>query len=147
MYRNKVGSFSVELPQTTTGETPVQLWWSRTLRTQIDFLKPNVATNVDAAQARQKNQQFKHATIPEIINGSGNHHQRNNPVSARVELENGTIVHKHYDQLLARQSKSTKQVMPPPRQLEIQCEDAIDKSPQQESTTLETPHQFNGQRL
>ena len=38
----------------------------------------------------------------------GNHRQRNNSVSAKVELENGTIVHKHYDELLARQSKSTK---------------------------------------
>ena len=43
-------------PQTTTGETPAQLRWSRALRTQIDLLKPSVATEVDAAQARQKNQ-------------------------------------------------------------------------------------------
>ena len=48
-------------PQTTTGETPAQLRWSCTLRTQIDLLKPSVATKVDAAQARQKNQHDQHS--------------------------------------------------------------------------------------
>ena len=48
-------------PQTTTGETPAQLRWSRALRTQIDLLKPSVATKVDAAQVRQKNQHDQHS--------------------------------------------------------------------------------------
>ena len=115
-------------PQTTTGETPAQLRWSRALRTQIDLLKPSVATKVDAAQARQKNQHDQHSKSRPLCVGdevqarnySGNRKwisgtivKQTGPVSAQVELGNGTIVRRHHDQLLVRQSPSTEQVLPP----------------------------------
>ena len=141
-------------PQTTTGETPAQLRWSRTLRTQIDLLKPNVATRVDAAQARQKSQHDQHSRSRPLCVGdevqarnySGNRKwiagtivKQTGPVSAQVELENGTTVRRHHDQLLARQSPFTEQGLSPQRQPEIQGEDAAHGSPQQGSPVPEAP--------
>ena len=140
-------------PQTTTGETPAQLRWSRALRTQIDLLKPSVATKVDAAQARQKNQHDQHSKSRPLCVGdevqarnySGNRKwiagtivKQTGPVSAQVELGNGTIVRRHR-QLLARQSQSTEQELPPQRQSEVQCEDATHGLPQQGRPASEAP--------
>ena len=104
---------------TTTGETPSRLGWGRNLRTQIDLLKPNTATKVEAAQARQKNQHDQHSRSRRLSVGggvqarnySGNRKwtpgtiiQQTGPVSARIKLENGDIVWRHQDQLLALES-------------------------------------------
>ena len=56
-----------------------------------------------------------------------------------MELGNGTIVRRHHDQLLARQSSSTEQLLPPQRQSEVQCEDATHGSPQQGRPASEAP--------
>ena len=83
---------------------------------------------------------FKHETIPEIANGLREPlSNKTGPVSAQVQLGNSTIVRRHHDQLLARQSPSTEQVLPPQRQSEVQCEDATHGSPQQGRPTSEAP--------
>ena len=56
-----------------------------------------------------------------------------------MELGNGTIVRRHHYQLLARQSPSTEQVLPPQRQSEVQCGDATHGSPQQGRPASEAP--------
>ena len=43
-------------PQSTTGESPAQLPWGRSLRSHLDLLRPDVATRVHLAQSRQKKQ-------------------------------------------------------------------------------------------
>ena len=41
-------------PQNTTGESPAQLRWGRSLRSHLDLLRPDVATRVHLAQSRLK---------------------------------------------------------------------------------------------
>ena len=41
-------------PQSTTGKSPAQLRWGRSLRSHLDLLRPDVATRVHLAQSRQK---------------------------------------------------------------------------------------------
>ena len=38
-------------PQSTTGESPAQLRWGCSLRSQFDLLRPDVATRVHLAQS------------------------------------------------------------------------------------------------
>ena len=48
-------------PQSTTGESPAQLRWRRSLRSHLDLLRPDVATRVHLAQSRQKKQHNQHS--------------------------------------------------------------------------------------
>ena len=48
-------------PQSTTGESPAQLRWGRTLRSHLDLLRPEIATRVHLAQCRQKKQHDQHS--------------------------------------------------------------------------------------
>ena len=48
-------------PQSTTGESPAQLRWGRSLRSHLDLLQPDVSTKVHLAQSRQKKQYDKHS--------------------------------------------------------------------------------------
>ena len=104
-------------PQTTTGETPAQLRWGRSLRTHVDLLKPNVATTVATAQMQQKSQHDQHSkprpfSVGDTVdarNYSGNGEwipgtivEVTGPVSVKVELENGTTIRRHHDQILVR---------------------------------------------
>ena len=102
-------------PQASTGETPVQLCWDHTLRTHMDLLKPSVADKAETAQARQKFQHdqcsksrsFEVRDAVQVRNYSGNQEwsygtvvERTGPVSVKVKLHDGTVVRRHYDQLL-----------------------------------------------
>ena len=115
-------------PQATTGETPAQLRWGRTLRTHMDLLKPSVADRVETAQSRQKFQHDQHSKsrsfevgdAVQIHNYSGNQKwvygtvvERTGPISVKVQLDDGTIVRRHYDQLL----KCRRQQAPAPREV------------------------------
>ncbi len=115
-------------PQATTGETPAQLRWGRTLRTHMDLLKPSVADRVETAQSRQKFQHDQHSKsrsfevgdAVQIRNYSGNQKwvygtvvERTGPISVKVQLDDGTIVRRHYDQLL----KCRRQQAPAPREV------------------------------
>ena len=139
-------------PNTTTGETPSQLRWGGNLRTQIDVLKPNTATKVEAAQARQKNQLGQHSRSRRLSVGgrvqtrnfSGNRKwtpgtiiQQNGPVSARIKLENGDIVKRHEDQLLAIESLPIEELVPPSFEAELPFgNNARSESPQRRTTTV-----------
>ena len=104
-------------PQTTTGETPAKLRWGRTLRTHMDLLKPNVAQRVETAQTQQKNRHDQNSRPRSFSVGDsvyarnysgdgkwmpGTIVEQTGPVSVKVELEDGTVIRRHHDQLLAR---------------------------------------------
>ena len=108
-------------PQSTTGESPAQLRWGRSLRSHLDLLRPDVAAKVHAAQSRQKIQHDQHSRMRQVEVGDsvsvqnysrgpmwipGTIIQETGPVSARIELEDGTVVRRHHDQLVARPTGS-----------------------------------------
>ena len=81
----------------------------------MDLLKPSVADKVETAQARQKFQHdqrsksrsFEVGDAVQVRNYSGNQKwsyetavERTGPVSVKVKLHDGTVVRRHYDQLL-----------------------------------------------
>ena len=109
-------------PQSTTGESPAQLRWGRSLRSHLNLLRPDVAAKVHAAQSRQKVQHDQHSRMRQVEVGDsvsvqnysrgpkwipGTIVQETGPVSARIELEDGTVVRRHHDQLVARSAESS----------------------------------------
>ena len=54
------------IPQSTTGESPAQLRWGRSLRSHLDLLRPDVAAKVHAAQSRQKIQHDQHSRMRQV---------------------------------------------------------------------------------
>ena len=62
--------------------------------------------------------------------------QQTGPVSARIKLENGDVVWRHHDQLLARENKPMKELVPPSFEPELPFENnARSASPQCSNTT------------
>ena len=113
-------------PQSTTGESPAQLRWGRSLRSHLDLLRPDVATRVHLAQSRQKKQHDQHSrtrgvklgdavSVRNYSRGSkwvpGTIIQETGPLSVRVELEDGMVVRRHHDQLISR---TTEPLCPSP---------------------------------
>ena len=103
--------------QSTTGESPAQLRWGRSLRSHLDLLRPDVATRVHLAQSRQKKQHDQHSrtrgvklgdavSVRNYSRGSkwvpGTIIQETGPLSVRVELEDWMVVRRHHDQLISR---------------------------------------------
>ncbi len=94
----------------------------------MDLLKPSVADRVETAQSRQKFQQDRHSKslsfevgdAVQIRNYSGNQKwvygtvvERTGPISVKVQLDDGTIIRRHYDQLL----KCRRQQAPAPHKV------------------------------
>ncbi|XP_068703946.1 uncharacterized protein [Montipora foliosa] len=101
----------------TTGESPSQLRCRRSLRSHLDLLRPDVGAKVHAAQARQKKQHDQHSQKRQVEVGnavnernysgdpkwiSGTVIQDTGPLSTTVELQDGTMVRRHPDQLVTR---------------------------------------------
>ena len=114
-------------PQTTTGETPAQLRWGRSLKTHMDLLKPSVAAKVATAQTQQKAVHDQHSkprafSVGDLVyahnynaNGRwipGTIVELTGPVSAKIQLENGITIRRHHDQLLARSTVNPEQPVP-----------------------------------
>ena len=104
-------------PQSTTGESPAQLRWGRSLRSHLDLLRPDVAAKVHAAQSRQKIQRDQHSRMRQVEVGDSvnvrnycrGHKwipetiiEETGPLSARIELGDGTVPRRYHDQLVAR---------------------------------------------
>ena len=113
-------------PQGTTGESPAQLRWARSLRSHLHLLRPDVAIRVHLAQSRQKKQHDQPSrtrgvklgdavSVRNYSRGSkwvpGTIIQETGPLSVRVELEDGMVVRRHHDQLISR---TTEPVCPSP---------------------------------
>lgn len=81
---NKLNRFLLSYritPQSTTGKSPAQLRWGRSMRSHLDLLRPNVAAKVNAAQSRQKKQHALRGECSKLFRGapvdSRNYHPRN----------------------------------------------------------------------
>ena len=109
-------------PQSTTGNSPAQLRWGRSLRSHLDLLRLDVAAKVHAAQSRQKIQYDQYSRMRQVEVGDsvsvqnysrgpkwipGTIVQETGPLSVRVELEDGAVVRRHHDQLVARPTESS----------------------------------------
>ena len=131
-------------PQTTTGESPAQLRWGRSLRSHLDLLRPNIGAKVSRTQARQKSQHDQHSRprqlevgdTVQVCNYSGSRKwqpgviiEDTGPVSAKVELENGSIVRRHHDQLLARPARPMENSVPRPTPPKIEGRDHSEAVP------------------
>lgn len=116
-------------PQTTTDKSPSQLRWGRSLRSHLDLLRPDVGAKVHVAQPRQKRQHNQHSRMRQVevgnaVNGrnysrglkwiTGTVIQEIDPLSARVELENDTVVRRHYYQLVTRPTEASTSEAPVP---------------------------------
>ena len=53
-------------PRSTTGESPAQLRWGRSLRLHLDLLRPDVGIKVHAAQSRQKKQHDQNNQMQQV---------------------------------------------------------------------------------
>ncbi|KAK3745815.1 hypothetical protein QZH41_005677 [Actinostola sp. cb2023] len=114
-------------PQTTTGETPTQLRWGRSLRSHLDLLQPDTEREVQQSQDDQIKQHDKNARARPLAvndkvlarNYSGQPKwlpgiiiEESGPVSEKIELEDGTIMRRHHDQLLPRQDSPETEELP-----------------------------------
>ena len=101
----------------TTSESPSQLRCRRSLRSNLDLLQPDVGAKVHAAQARQKKQHDQHSQKRQVEVGNavnvrnysggpkwipGTVIQDTGQLSATMELQDGTMVRRHPDQLVTR---------------------------------------------
>lgn len=116
-------------PNSTTGESPADLFLKRHIRTRLDFLKPSIRERVRRKQYRQKEEHDQHAAerqfdmdeqvylrntagekprwIPGVIR------QQTGPVSYRVQGESTEQVYRrHGDQLRPRSTPETSELQP-----------------------------------
>lgn len=86
------------------------------MRSHLDLLRPDVAAKVHAEQSRQKKQHDQHSRMRRVEVGdsvnfrnfsrgprwiSGTIIEESGPFSARIELEDGTVVRRLHDQVVA----------------------------------------------
>lgn len=129
MKRLREGSLSTRLsrflfkyriiPHSSTGVSPAELMYGRKLRTQLDYLHPDLSRQVQQSQDRQKQGHDVHSRLREFSVGD-NVYARNygqgplwlpgkvidvsGSVSYLILLEDGRRAHRHVDQLKSRRS-------------------------------------------
>ena len=107
-------------PHSTTGVPPAELLIKRKLRTQLDRLYPNVADRVWSKQFKQKAAHDYHAKERALDEGQveyvkdfrykktwmpGTVVDKTGPVSARIQLDDGSDIRRHQDHVRVRESK------------------------------------------
>ena len=107
-------------PHSTTGVPPSELLMKRKLRTQLDRLYPNVADRVRSKQSKQKAAHDYHAKERILDEGQavyvkdfryketwmpGTVVDKTGPVSARIQLDDGSVIRRHQDHVRVRESK------------------------------------------
>ena len=107
-------------PHSTTGVPPAELLMKRKLRTQLDRLYPNVADRVRSKQSKQKAAHDYHAKERILDEGQavyvkdfrykktwmpGTVVYKTGPVSARIQLGDGSVIRRHQDHVRVRESK------------------------------------------
>ena len=107
-------------PHSTTGVPPAELLMKRKLRTQLDRLYPNVADRVRSKQSKQKAAHDYHAKERILDEGQavyvkdfrykktwmpGTVVDKTGPVSARIQLDDGSVIRRHRDHVRVRESK------------------------------------------
>ena len=99
-------------PHSTTGVPPAELLMKRRLHTNLNQLVPSIADRVRNKQSQQKAAHDYHAKEREILEGQavyakdfrykrawlpGTVFEKTGPVSARVQLDNWTVIRRHQD--------------------------------------------------
>ena len=99
-------------PHSTTGVPPAELLMKRRLHTHLNQLVPCVADRIRNKQSQQKAAHDYHAKEREILEGQavyakdfrykkawmpGTVMEKTGPVSAQVQLDNGTVIRQHQD--------------------------------------------------
>ena len=107
-------------PHSTTGVPPAELLMKRKLHTQLNQIVPSIANRVRNKQSQQKVAHDYHAREREIQEGQavyakdfrykktwipGTVTEKTGPVSARVLLDNGTVIRRHQDHLRSRENE------------------------------------------
>ena len=127
-------------PHTTTGVTPVELLIKRKLRTKLDLIVPNTASQVRQKQEHQKQTHYHHpkhrdfeANDPGFLKDFSSPKswekrtvvQMMDPVSALVELPDGRVVRRHQDHMQKSHSqdptKSNPEILVPGAAQEADC--------------------------
>ncbi|XP_062606962.1 uncharacterized protein K02A2.6-like [Saccostrea cucullata] len=102
-------------PQSTTGESPAQMFLGRNLTTKLDRAKPSLTRTVDQSQERMRS---KITTTPRKFNigdhvlvrdyRKGDHkwisgiiHRITGPISYEVEVSSGNVWRRHVDQIFS----------------------------------------------
>ena len=107
-------------PHSTTGVPPAELLMKRKLRTQLDRLYPNVTDRVRSKQSKKKAAYDYHAKERTLDEGqavyvndfrykktwmSGTVVDKKGPVSARIQLDYGSVILRHQDHVPVRGSE------------------------------------------
>ena len=136
-------------PHSTTGQTPAELLMGRRMRTQLDFMKPNLASHVRSNQGRQKAAHDTHSRermfdpeqtvfVRECPNSAkwlpGTVVVSSGPVSYKVQLQDGRILHRHVDHIRARHGEgmsvneqADSDTLPPPAPAEVLQDLTVDE--------------------
>ena len=106
-------------PHSTTGVPPAELLMKRRLHTHLNQFVPSIADRVRNKQSQQKAAHDYHAKEREILEGQavyakdfrykkawfpGTVLKKTGPVSARVQLDNGTVIWWHQDHVRRREN-------------------------------------------
>ena len=108
-------------PHTTTGVPPAELLLGRLPRSQLDLLKPELATKVQSKQEAQKKHHDLHAKQREFQVGdsvyvrdfpskswmTGSVSEVKGPLSYNVTLSDGRVVRRHVEHIRSRSSLDT----------------------------------------
>ena len=110
-------------PHFTTGIAPCELLMKCRLKTWFDLLKPNIEGHVLSKQENQakmyrcikkpshydvdENVYFKNYSRIGSPNISGTVVERTGPLSCKIQSEEGTLVHRHYDQMFKQVPPAT----------------------------------------
>ena len=137
-------------PHSTTGVPPAQLLLGRIPRSQLDLLKPELATKVQGKEEAQKKNHYIHAKPREFHYGdlvfvkdfpSGKtwlpgsvSEVRGVPLSYYVTLLDGRVVRRHVDHIRSRSSQSTS---PPTRESDVEIPTALTSTAAGQSTEAE----------
>lgn len=104
-------------PHSTTGSSPAELMFGRTIRSRFDQVQPNRSARVETQQSRQKEAHDNHARRRDFEPGEqvyvrnfrpgqcwlpGSVIKSSGPVSFEVKLSNGQIVRRHQDHIRKR---------------------------------------------
>ena len=108
-------------PHSTTGVPPSELLMERKLHTQLDRIFPSVADRVRSKQSKQKAVHDYHAKERTLEEGQAVHAkdfrykktwlpgtlvEKTGPVSARIQLDDGTVIRRHQDHVRVRESET-----------------------------------------
>ncbi|XP_067022023.1 uncharacterized protein [Acropora muricata] len=106
-------------PHSTTGVPPSELLMKRKLHTQLDRIFPSVADRVQSKQSKQKAVHDYHANERTLEEGQAVHAkdfrykktwlpgtlvEKTGLVSARIQLDDGTVTRRHHDHVRVRES-------------------------------------------